>query len=560
MIAAIYTRKSTDQSGVADEQKSVTRQVEHAREYAQRKGWIVADEHVYVDDGISGAEFSNRPGFLRLMNAIKPRAPFQALVMSEASRLGRETFETGYALKQLSQAGVRCFSYLDNREIALDSAIDKFMMSAATFAAEIEREKARQRVADAMERRARAGYVAGGRCFGYENVVITTPDGKRSHVERVIKDDEAAIVREIFEASASGDGFTRIAKRLNAAHTPCPRPNGHGKPLGWAASSVRAILWRPMYRGEPLYNTTKKRDQWGQRKTSDRPERDWIRASVPALRLVSDELWHAAHGRLREIRTQLGTAGRRRVHDVEGKYLLSGFARCTMCGGSVYAIPKGGGEGQSVYGCSAYHRRGASVCSNHLRLPVGVVDQAVLGTLANNVLRPREIMAIVDGVLEGRRPERRAADAAAVRAELQHVDGELARLTDAIATGGELRVLLQAIQVRQARRDELVAMLAARQTWDRQRVDRQAIEADVHARLRDQRALLADASHTERRQLLREMLVGPLRFTPDGRTYRFEGDAAIGRLLSGVAGLQHLWCARRDVPNAAHAHFVGIAA
>jgi hypothetical protein len=43
----------------------------------------VADEHVYVDDGISGAEFANRPGFLRLMNSLKPRPPFQVLVMSE---------------------------------------------------------------------------------------------------------------------------------------------------------------------------------------------------------------------------------------------------------------------------------------------------------------------------------------------------------------------------------------------------------------------------------------------------------------------------------------------
>jgi hypothetical protein len=29
MIGAIYARKSTDQTGVADEQKSVARQVEH---------------------------------------------------------------------------------------------------------------------------------------------------------------------------------------------------------------------------------------------------------------------------------------------------------------------------------------------------------------------------------------------------------------------------------------------------------------------------------------------------------------------------------------------------
>jgi Resolvase, N terminal domain len=107
MRAALYVRKSTEQTGVADDQKSVTRQIEHARAYATRKGWTVDEACIFVDDGISGAEFANRPGFLRLMNALKPRPPFQALVMSEESRLGREAIETAYALKQIVNAGER---------------------------------------------------------------------------------------------------------------------------------------------------------------------------------------------------------------------------------------------------------------------------------------------------------------------------------------------------------------------------------------------------------------------------------------------------------------------
>ena len=63
MIAAIYARKSTEQTGVVDEQKSVTRQIDHAKAYAVRKGWTVAEDHVYVDDGISGAEIRQPPGF-----------------------------------------------------------------------------------------------------------------------------------------------------------------------------------------------------------------------------------------------------------------------------------------------------------------------------------------------------------------------------------------------------------------------------------------------------------------------------------------------------------------
>ena len=51
MPAAIYCRKSTDQTGVSEDQKSVARKVEHARNYAIRRGWKIADQHVCVDVG-----------------------------------------------------------------------------------------------------------------------------------------------------------------------------------------------------------------------------------------------------------------------------------------------------------------------------------------------------------------------------------------------------------------------------------------------------------------------------------------------------------------------------
>ena len=93
VIAAIYARKSTSQAGVAEEEKSVTRQVEQGKAYAIRQGWIVDERYIFVDDGISGAEFVKRPGLIRLLNLLAPRAPFQRLIMSEESRLGREQIE-----------------------------------------------------------------------------------------------------------------------------------------------------------------------------------------------------------------------------------------------------------------------------------------------------------------------------------------------------------------------------------------------------------------------------------------------------------------------------------
>jgi DNA invertase Pin-like site-specific DNA recombinase len=206
MIAALYARKSTEQTGTAEEAKSVTRQIDHARAYATMKGWTVAEAHVYVDDGISGAEFAKRPGLVRLINALTPRPPFQVLVMSEESRLGREQIETAYLLKQLITAGVHVFYYLEDREWTLDSPTEKLLLSVATFADEMERVKARARTRDAMTRKARAGYVTGGRKFGYVNVDVFGPDGQRSHVERRINPVEAAVVVRIFELTVAGHG------------------------------------------------------------------------------------------------------------------------------------------------------------------------------------------------------------------------------------------------------------------------------------------------------------------------------------------------------------------
>jgi site-specific DNA recombinase len=303
MICAIYARKSTEQTGVADEQRSVARQIEHARQYAARKGWTVSDEHVHADDGVSGAEFAARPGFVRLMNALKPRPPFQVLIMSEVSRLGREQIETAYALKQLSTAGVRCFGYLDDCELVMESATDKFLLSAVNFAAELEREKARQRVSDAMLRKARAGHVCGGTCFGYRNVEIAAPgpDGRphRQFVRREIEPIEAATVRRIFELCAAGDGLKGITKRLNVEGAPAPR-NNRGRPRAWAPSSVREVLYREWYRGLFTWNKTRTRDNWGRKqgKYADRPMSEWIRYESEDLRIVSDELWEAAHSQL----------------------------------------------------------------------------------------------------------------------------------------------------------------------------------------------------------------------------------------------------------------------
>ncbi len=113
------------------------------------------------------------------------------------------------------------------------------MLSVAAFADELEREKRRQRTYDAMHRKAAAGHVTGGRTFGYDNLDVLGPDGKRSHVERRVNEAEAAVVRRIFELTAAGCGRKRVALALNAHGVASPRAQ-RGRPTAWCAwSSTR---------------------------------------------------------------------------------------------------------------------------------------------------------------------------------------------------------------------------------------------------------------------------------------------------------------------------------
>lgn len=131
MIAAIYARKSTEQN-VAEEARSVVRQVENARAFAATRGWTVSDSHVFVDDGISGAEFEKRPGLQRLLHALKPTPPFRVLIVSEQKSIGREMSETAYVIKQFAEAGVEIFEYVHGQSLTPKNYMDKMM---STFCA-----------------------------------------------------------------------------------------------------------------------------------------------------------------------------------------------------------------------------------------------------------------------------------------------------------------------------------------------------------------------------------------------------------------------------------------
>ena len=542
---AVYCRKSTEQPGVADKEKSVAIQEENARAFALRQGWVVLNDHVYVDDGISGAEFKKRPSFQRLLTAAlaSKRPPFTRLIVSEQKSIGREMSETGWVIKQLGQAGVQIFEYQHGRCVTPRNWLDKGMSAVQSMADEAHRAETGVRVHEKFTHAVKLGHVVGGRVFGYLNRdVIEGVDhhgrAVRSHVERDIKPEEAAVVVRIFELSAAGTGLTRIAKLLNAEGAPCPRPQ-QDRPAGWSPSTVRSILHRTLYRGEVTWNQTRKRDDWGTACSSPRPEGEWVTVPASHLRIVDDALWRAAHARLSGIRAQLATArGPRAIvrRDVDSRHLLSGFARCGECGGTLSALSRDHGRQRMFrYGCLAHHKRGPEVCGNTLTLDVARVDAAVMREAAD-VLTPAMVNAVIDGVFAKMAPKEVATERQALQAELTKIDAAISNLLAAIERGEAVGPLATQLAMRQREREGLLAAIAKGEAIRELVLDRAEIGRAVLAQVAVWRSMLTE--NVERsRQFLREVLESPIRFTRgEGRTYRFEATVALGTLIAAEVG------------------------
>src|SRR5262245_25160319 len=407
VTAAIYARKSTEQIGIASEMKSVGRQVANARAFALSKGWRVPDEFVFVDDGISGAEFKRRPG-LQAMLRFLDRPLFQVVIVAEQKSLGRESSETGYLIKRFAQAGVEIIEYTSGRSLTPKTWIDKVTSAVLSSVDEGHREQTRQRTHEAHLQRIRQGMCVGGRIFGYRNVDVfagVDEHGRplRSHVERQIESAEAAVVVRIFELFASGLGLKAIAKRLTNEQAIHPKPfrrsDGLAPIMGWSPTTIRAVLCRDLYRGVLVWNRSRKRDDWGQKHQHPRPESDWQRVPVPQLRIVSDELWSRVASRLADTKgkTALNAAsgrvpGRPPKHGIAN--LLAGLATCWQSSGALIVETSARKDGRvAEYICASRRKNGS--CENRLRIPIEEMNEAVLQAIEEHALTPPAIESVI---------------------------------------------------------------------------------------------------------------------------------------------------------------------
>ncbi len=100
---AVYARVSSARQNPL----SPSDQVRKCREFAESSALIVLDEHIYIDEGLSGVG-SDRPAFQRLLNAaLSPGRLFDTILVDDTSRLSRSLPEAMTTIEKLTFTGIR---------------------------------------------------------------------------------------------------------------------------------------------------------------------------------------------------------------------------------------------------------------------------------------------------------------------------------------------------------------------------------------------------------------------------------------------------------------------
>jgi len=305
--AAIYCRLSLARDG---DTTKVDDQERICRELAERLSWDVAE--VYTDNSRSAWQKNRkRPGWDAMLDAVKA-GRVNAIVVYHGDRLVRQPRDLEDLLDLAHAKGVRLASPTGTRN--LDNDDDQFILGIEANMARRESANTSRRMKAGVERRRRSGLVTaggrGGRLFGFATDGVT-------HVPA-----EADIVRGVFARVLTGEGIRFIARELAAEGVTTTA----GKPMHPLA--VRRMVASPRYVG--LMPDGESAAAW--EPVVDRG--DWETANA----LMTGHAYVLAPG-----------------HNAR-KYLLSGIARCGVCGHPMqvlagYTSPKSGRKVAARYGC-----------------------------------------------------------------------------------------------------------------------------------------------------------------------------------------------------------------
>lgn len=421
--AAVYCRLSWAPDGSLEK---VDRQEEDCHALAKRIAWNIDQRHIYQDNNASAWKRNRkRPGWDAMLAAVEA-GEVDSIIVYHGDRLVRQPWDLEHLLRLSDERHVELASVSGIRN--LGSADDRFILRIEVAQACKASDDTSRRVKRGWRARAEKGLPVGGgkRPFGFE-------PGGLTH-----RPAEAEVLADAASRLLAGQGVSGVVRWLNEVST-----TSQGK--RWAPRTLKNLLLSPRVAGLIV----------SQGKT--------YQAAWEGIISVEDQ---------EEIRSlYAANSAMQPEQDWQRKYLLSGVAECSFCGGAMITKPSGGRNRKTsrIYYCPDCRKLGRN--QEHL-------DQYVTSAVLRLLNRPKFMAGLTAdtdprlGQEIAQLERRRTAAKVQLEALVDHPDIDAAMVARSLSSFSDRIAELRSQQAATTR-GRLLARVAGidRAAWDELPVD-----------------------------------------------------------------------------------------
>ena len=473
-VASVYVRVS---SPGQEDGTSMDVQAELCWERLESEGYRTREELIYREVW-TGAD-KERPELARLMADVRA-GKMQAVFVYHIDRWSRDPLHCLQLFDELLSYGVQLRPVQGTLE---DTPEGRLILYVQGFAGQQERLRFMERTRAGKAAAARMGRMPNGTgagLYGY--------DYDKTDKVRVVKDDEANVVRLIFQWACEGVSTYQIALRLNELGIPTKRGSK------WHPLGVRRILENRAYTGVQFYGENRYRKvSGGKRKVTANPSSEVIRIEGFTPAIIPEEVYELARERMESRQAVVKESGR--------QYLLTGFVRCLFCGGRVVGACLSGKY--RYYRCRATTPTSTQAATCDAKyIPADELEEWVYERLSE-IVRDPDILAVeLEGhLLEGVGDT--SGEIASLKREIRDLAQQQGRLMDQL--GNELidqEILESRIAPIKALYDEKRRLLRVLEEQERLRDDAALVRERVTEYCRQLEEKLEHLDFEGRRALL----------------------------------------------------------
>lgn len=302
-IAVAYARYSSDNQ--SDE--SIDGQLRAIRKYAEANNIIIISEYI---DRAKSATSAKRPAFQKMLADAKLKN-FDIVIVHKLDRFSRDKYDFAVSRRLLKNNNVKLVSILENLDDTPEAIILESLLEgmAQYYSANLSRE-----VKKTMKEHALQGKHMGGiPPLGFDVDPLTK--------QYVLHEQEALVVKLIFQLYLDGHGYMSIIETLNSKEYKTKKGGAFGK------NSLHEILKNEKYTGTLVYNRAAAKNTYGKRNNHrNKSDDEIIRLEGKIPIIISKEDFQKVQEKMRKNKKKAGSYKAKHI------YLLSGLIYCGECG------------------------------------------------------------------------------------------------------------------------------------------------------------------------------------------------------------------------------------